>query len=120
MHEAGYVSDSIQRRILPNVKYIKINTCFVYPAEQNNTQIMHLLTAATTRWLQLSSTLVLLSEYGIQFTNEFIKKWKRFLDDCFIPWTKSKQELLDFEKMLNSLHTDIRFTMECSDKQLPF
>ena len=30
-------------------------------------------------------------KYGIQLTNEFVKKWKRFLDDCFILWTKSKQ-----------------------------
>ena len=59
MHEAGYVSDSIHRRILPYVKYIEINTCFLYPAEQNNTQILHLWTAATTRWLQLWNTVVL-------------------------------------------------------------
>ena len=59
-------------------------------------------------------------KYGIQFTNEFVKNWKRFLDDCFILWTKSKQDLLDFEKMINSLHPDIRFTSECSDIQLPF
>ena len=24
------------------------------------------------------------AKYGNQFTNEFIKNWKRFLDDCFI------------------------------------
>ena len=59
-------------------------------------------------------------KYGIQFTYEFVKNWKRFLGDCFILWTKSKQELLDFEKTVNSLHPDIRFTIECSDKQLPF
>ena len=60
------------------------------------------------------------AKYGNQFTNEFIKNWKRFLDDCFIAWTKSKRELLELENMLNSLHSDIKFTAECSDKQLPF
>ena len=33
---------------------------------------------------------------------------------------KSKQELFDFEKMLNSLHPDIKFTIECSGKPLSF
>ena len=59
-------------------------------------------------------------KYGIQSTNEFVKNWKLFLDDCFIPRTKSKQELLDIEKMLKSPHPDIRLTIECSDKHLPF
>ena len=54
------------------------------------------------------------AKYGNQFTNEFIKNWKRFLDDCFITWTV-KMRIIRI-----SLYSDIKFTAECSDKQLPF
>ena len=27
--------------------------------------------------------------FGNEFGKYFITSWKRFLDDCFIPWTKS-------------------------------
>ena len=37
---------------------------------------------------------------------------KRFLDDCFVPWTKSEEELIKFHSVLNNLHKDIRFTLE--------
>ena len=30
-------------------------------------------------------------KYGIQFTNKFVKKWNRFLDDCFILWTNQSK-----------------------------
>ena len=45
---------------------------------------------------------------------------KRFLDDCFIPWTKSKSDLLELNNLLNNLHPDIKFTMEYSNVQQPF
>ena len=34
-------------------------------------------------------------KYGSQYAEEFIPNWKRFLDDCFILWTKSKSDLLE-------------------------
>ena len=43
-----------------------------------------------------------------QNTNSICKKyWKRFLDDCFVPWTKSEDELRTFHSILNNLHNDI-------------
>jgi hypothetical protein len=46
--------------------------------------------------------------------------WKRFLDDCFITWTKSKGDLETLHILLNGLHEYIRFTMDVNEKQLPF
>ena len=114
--------------ILDGINFIITNNIFCFDSKHyRQTKGM----AMGTKFAPVYATLVIryLEEilydkinvkYGIQVMNEFVKNWKRFLADCFILWTKSKQELLDFEKMINSLHPDIRFTIECSDKQLPF
>ena len=31
-------------------------------------------------------------KYSSQYAEEFIHNWKRFIDDCFIPWAKSKSD----------------------------
>jgi hypothetical protein len=54
------------------------------------------------------------------FSVQFQSLWKRFLDDCFITWTKSKDELETLHNLLNGLHEYIRFTMDVNEKQLPF
>lgn len=46
--------------------------------------------------------------------------WKRYLDDCFIFWTKGEDDLEKFHSLLNTLNESIQFTMEKSDKELPF
>ena len=45
-----------------------------------------------------------------EFANHFIKCWKRFLDDCFVPWPKSDNDLKTLHNILNNLHQDINFT----------
>ena len=47
-------------------------------------------------------------------------QWKRYLDDCFIFWSKTDDELNDLHNMLNNLHPSIKFTMEKSTTELPF
>ena len=46
--------------------------------------------------------------------------WKRFLDDCFIPWTRTREDLNKFNSILNNLHRYINFTMEIGEKQISF
>lgn len=58
--------------------------------------------------------------FGNDFTAEFEIAWKRFLDDCFIPWTKSEADLKHLHTILNNLHEDIKFTLDSSESQLPF
>ena len=52
------------------------------------------------------------TNYDTEFYNYFKLYWKRFLDDCFIPWTKSRKELRHFYDILNNLHSDIIFTLQ--------
>ena len=53
-------------------------------------------------------------KYGEATKTEFIKNFKRFLDDCFIFWQKSRTELEILFNMLNNINPKIQFTMEFS------
>ena len=59
-------------------------------------------------------------KYGDATKTEFIKNFKRFLDDCFIFWQKSRAELEILFNMLNNINPKIQFTMEFSSKKLSF
>ena len=48
--------------------------------------------------------------FGNEFGKHFITSWKRFLDDCFIPWTKSVGDLETLHNILNNLRIDINFS----------
>ncbi len=60
------------------------------------------------------------THFGDTFGNYFEKYWKRFLDDCFIPWTRPVTDLTILHDVLNNLHTDINFTKECSPNEQAF
>ena len=45
---------------------------------------------------------------------------EEILDDCFLLWFKSEDDLRKLHLMLNDLHEDINFTMETSNVELPF
>ena len=61
-----------------------------------------------------------MEETDTQFSIHIREQWRRFLDDCFILWIRSVQELHDFHNTLNSLHLDIKFTMKMNESRLPF
>ena len=60
------------------------------------------------------------SDFRPTFREEFENTWKRFLDDCFILWSKSKYDLQKFHSMLHNLPEDVHFTIESSKTELPF
>ena len=60
------------------------------------------------------------NRFDQMFKEYIVQKWKRYLDDCFIFWTKSQNDLEDFHSILNSLHPSIKFTTETSKHELPF
>lgn len=59
-------------------------------------------------------------QFSVEFTTFIQQSWKRFLDDCFIIWTKTKDELNKFYNILNNLNNHLKFTMDCSEQKLPF
>ena len=58
--------------------------------------------------------------FGNEGKDDFIKLFKRFLDDCFIIWKRSEEDLMKLYDLLNDLHEKIKFTMEKDNKKLPF
>ena len=58
--------------------------------------------------------------FGSEIGTYFIKNWKRFLDDCFLPWTQSVKDLEQVHAILNNLHKDLNFTLQCSMVQQRF
>ena len=55
-----------------------------------------------------------------QSFRDTLKYCKRFLDDCFVPWAKSEEELMKFHFVLNNLHNGIRLTLEYDQNEQPF
>ena len=59
------------------------------------------------------------TRFDTEFKNYIKSEWKRFLDDCFLIFGKN-HNLEEFHNLLNELHPSIKFTVESSDKELPF
>lgn len=47
------------------------------------------------------------TSFGEEYALHIKNNWKRYLDDCFIYWTKSLDDLQNFHKILNSLHDSL-------------
>ena len=59
-------------------------------------------------------------EFDVQFRQYIEQNWKRYLDDCFILWTKNEDDITKFHSILNIMNTDLSFTVEKNNEQLPF
>ena len=59
-------------------------------------------------------------KFGKEVREHIEKNWFRFLDDCFIALDADLITPEDLLKILNELDTNIKFTMESSDKNVPF
>lgn len=60
------------------------------------------------------------TNFDITFSDYVKEQWKRFLDDCFIIWNRSKTDLQSFHTLLNSINPSIQFTIEQDERELPF
>ena len=49
-----------------------------------------------------------------------INLWRRYIDDIFIIWTGTDEQLMSFMTKINSLHPTIKFTHEADDNELTF
>lgn len=46
--------------------------------------------------------------------------WKRYIDEIFIIWIGSAEDLQEFVDRINSIHPTIKFTYESDDQELTF
>ncbi|XP_062606683.1 uncharacterized protein LOC134268439, partial [Saccostrea cucullata] len=63
---------------------------------------------------------ILPETFDLEFTQYIKENWKRYLDDCFIFWTKSEEDLTKFHSVINELHDSINFTSDMNRNSLPF
>ena len=114
--------------ILDSIEFILQNNTFYFNGEHYRQRKG---TAMGTKFAPVYATLVMgyleetlyrkvANDFGQQFGEYFMKFWNRFLDDCFVPWTRSLNDLNRLHYILNSLHPSINFTIEYSKKELPF
>ena len=47
-------------------------------------------------------------------------EWKRYVDDVFSLWNKSKKDIDLFIEQANQLHSSIKFTVEISENKITF
>lgn len=47
-------------------------------------------------------------------------EWKRYIDDVFSLWNKSKQDINLFIEQANQFHPSIKFTAEISENEITF
>lgn len=114
--------------IVDGIKFILENNTFCF----NNKYYKQLQgTAMGTKCAPVYATLVLayLEEtlytkvedtFGMEFRSYFEENWKRFLDDCFLLFTRSETDLTELQRILNSLHPSIQFTFEANPTNLSF
>ncbi|XP_014782367.1 uncharacterized protein LOC106877849 [Octopus bimaculoides] len=57
--------------------------------------------------------------FECNFREDIKKKWKRYLDDCFIFWNRS-EDLRTFRNIFNTLHPSIHFTIDTNYNEHPF
>lgn len=114
--------------VLDGIKFILENNSFTF----NDTYFLQTKgTAMGTKVAPIYATLVLAyleeilykeseKEFGSNFRTYLETNFKRYLDDCFIIFTKTEQELKLFHNLLNTLHPSIKFTIEKNKNRLPF
>ena len=114
--------------ILESLKFIIENNSFQFnnvfylqvKGTAMGTKVAPTYATLTIGFLEIKLYSEISHRFGTQFSNEFIEVWKRFLDDCFITWNKSQSDLIILHDILNTLHPDIKFTLESSNIKLPF
>ncbi|XP_061170396.1 uncharacterized protein LOC133179719 [Saccostrea echinata] len=63
---------------------------------------------------------ILPETFDLDFTQYIKENWKRYLDDRFIFWTRSEEDLRKFHSVINELHDSINFTNDMNRDSLPF
>ena len=114
--------------ILDGIKFILENNIFCfndtfYKQEKGTamgTKFAPVYATLTIGYLEEKLYTIIETNYETEFQRYLKKYWKRFLDDCFVPWTKSEEELIKFHSVLNNLHNDIKFTLEYDQNEQPF
>ena len=73
-----------------------------------------------TGYFELTFYRICINKFGETLGHFILEDWCWFLDDCEAPLDKTKIDPNRLLEILNSINPSIKFTMETSDKELPF
>ena len=83
--------------------YLQVKGCTM------GTKVTVVLAILTVGYLEIKLYMILRDYFTDDYSKYIIAWWKRFIDDCFIPWKKG--ENLDlFVEIEDTLHPSIKFT----------
>ena len=117
-----------EKFILDSLDIILTNNTFQFN-NKNYIQVLGTAMGAKMAPAYATLTLAFLEErlykniedkYGHDTKSEFMNSWKRYLDDCFIPWKNSWGHINHLLTLLQNLHPHIKFTMENHSNKIPF
>ena len=74
----------------------------------------------TLGYLERSLYQIVETDFKQMDPNVFRKSWKRYIDDCIILWDPNWGDIYDLYQILQNIHPNIKYTMECSKKEIPF
>ena len=74
----------------------------------------------TFGYLEEKKYTIIETDYDAEFQQKLRAYWKRFLDGCLVPLTKSGEEIITCHSILNNLYSDIKFTLEYDKQEQPF
>ena len=74
----------------------------------------------TVGYLELKLYSIAEERWGGSLTEFLMENWCRYLDDCDIPLDKKLIKPDELLQVLNSINQHIQFTMEYSEKEIPF
>ena len=114
--------------ILEGIKLILENNYFCFNNEfylqvkgtAMGTKVAPIYATLVLAYLEEQLYLRLERDFNHQFSQYIEENFKRFIDDCFILFTKSDNELEKLYQYLNNLHPSLKFTMDSNTNQLPF
>ena len=90
-----FILDGIQSVLENNI--FCFNNMFMYIKQNKGTtmgtKFAPVYVTVTIGYLQEKLCNIIEAKYDTEFYHDFKKYWKGFLDDCFIPWTKTEEDL---------------------------
>ena len=84
------------------------------------TKIAPTYTVLTLVYLEENLFEIIGKKYGNDIKEEFTKSCKRYLDDYFIFWKCTWEDINELHNQLQNLQPKIEFTMQHSSKELKF
>ena len=84
------------------------------------TKVSPAYTTLVVRFLEIKLYRQIEEKYCMDIKRQFVNKWWRYLDDCFLIWDTRFDSSENLLSILQGLHRSIKFTAEESKIEISF